>query len=384
MCCPHRSAERRARQGGFTLIELMIGVVIGLLASLAVTHVLVNSEGNKRSATSGSDAQVNGALALSTLQRALQPAGYGFAAVPDVIGCPISALYNGAAIPDFPTVLAPVTIADGASGAPDSIRVLASGKASYSIPLRVVAPGYDPANPLTNQNFPVSTVRGVEGPRVSGGSLAAPGDLMLAAADSTVACEFFQVTANPGTMPLVARGDDVSRWNAMSFPAGTYGDGSFVINMGEPTDVTYSIASNGLAARTLSITLPDSEPEYGAAVELFPNIVNLQAYYGKDTDANGSVDVWDTVLPADNAAWRQLVAVRIALVARNAQYEKEEVTHANPEWDVGNSVAIADTVTCGTSKCLALKVDHLPDWKHYRYRVFDTIVPLRNLIWSGS
>ena len=53
MCSPRPSTRpARRRATGFTLIELMIGVVLGLLASLAVTHVLVNSEGQKRAATS--------------------------------------------------------------------------------------------------------------------------------------------------------------------------------------------------------------------------------------------------------------------------------------------------------------------------------------------
>src|SRR4051812_9186196 len=104
------------RHSGFTLIELMIGVVIGLMASLAVTHVLVNSEGQKRTTTSGSDAQVNGALALTTLQRALQPAGYGFTTTPNLIGCTVTAVFSGATVTDFPATLVPVTITNGVSG----------------------------------------------------------------------------------------------------------------------------------------------------------------------------------------------------------------------------------------------------------------------------
>jgi type IV pilus assembly protein PilW len=383
MCCPRKSASATRRQAGFTLIELMIGVVIGLLASLAVTHVLVNSESNKRATTSGSDAQVNGALALHTLQRALQPAGYGFAAIPNVIGCQLDALYNGVAVVGFPTTLAPVFIVDGPAESSDSIRVLASGKSSYSIPLRVVAPGYDKSDALRNQNFSVSTVRGVEGPRVSGGAVVAPGDLMVAAVDSTVPCELFQVTANPGTTPLVARADSPGGWNSVGFPDRPYGDGNYLINMGVPLDATYSIVNNGLAVQTLNIRPADSQPEYVGPTELFSNIVNLQAYYGKDTDANGSIDAWDTVMPANNAEWRQLVAVRVAIVARNSNYEKEEVTPVFPQWDIGTVVDIAGSVACGASKCINLKVDDDANWKHYRYRVFDTVIPLRNLLWNS-
>ena len=78
-----------------------------------------------------------------------------------------------------------------------------------------------------------------------------------------------------------------------------------------------------------------------------------------------------------------MLAVRVAVVARSAQYEKEEVTSTNPLWDVGTAIAIAGTATCGASKCLSLKVDYLTDWKHYRYRVFDTVIPLRNMLWNS-
>lgn len=358
------------RQAGFTLIELMVGVLIGLLASLAVTHVLVNSEGQKRATTSGSDAQVNGALALSTLQRAMQPAGYGFAAIPALVGCALDATWGGGAIAGFPTVLAPVTITDGATGGPDSIRILASGKASYSIPLRVVAPGYTAGNAF----FPVSSVRGI-----------AQGDLVIAAksitAPPSVPCEMFQVTANPGSVPQVDRGDNA--WNAAGAPAESYGDGSGLINMGAPLDVTYSISNNGLVARALNIASDaSSTPSYPAATELFPNIVQMQALYGKDTDGDGNVDTWDNVTPVGNAQWLRVIAVRIAVVSRSAQYEKEEVTFNNISWDVGNAGAVAGSAACGTSKCLSVKIDNLADWKHYRYKLFDTVVPLRNLLWN--
>jgi type IV pilus assembly protein PilW len=368
------------RQSGFTLIELMIGVLIGLMASLAVTHVLVNSEGQKRTTTSGSDAQVNGALALATLQRALQPAGYGFTTTPNVIGCTLTAVFGGAAVADFPTHLVPISITDGASGAPDSIRILASGKNSYSVPLRITAPGN------TTTNYPVGSVGGITA-----------GDLVIAAnaisGAPSVPCRVLQVTATPITLPEVVHGP-ASGWNAGPPAAGVYPDGGALINMGTPMDVTYSITGGALTVRSLTLDDTTSEPDYGAATELFPNIVQLQALYGKDTNADGngkvdSVDTWDNVTPTTLAQWQQVIAVRIAVVARNSQYEKEDVTNANVAWDVGNAGTVAGSAACVTtsgvaSKCLTIKIDDLgDDWKRYRYRLFETIVPLRNMLWTS-
>jgi type IV pilus assembly protein PilW len=391
MCWPRRSINeaapltRRPRvPRGFTLVELMVGLLIGLLASLAVTQVMVGSEGKKRTTTSGSDAQVNGALALNALQRAIQPAGYGFAAVQQSLGCTVTAVFNGSNPPvaGFPTTLAPVIITQGASNGPDSIQVMASGKTSYSVPLRVVSPGYNPATAATKFKFPVATVQGVAGPYPTSGAVVTPGDLMLAVVNASTPCEMFQVTQTPSTTSTVDRPDDGAGWNGAGFPTGTYPDGSFLLNMGAMVHNTYFIGTQSLRVTSLQIAA-DSTPSYVAATELFSNIVNMKAMYGKDTNADGAIDTWDNTTPTTPALWLQVLAVRVAVVARSAQYEKEEVTSTNPLWDVGSAIAITGTATCGSSKCLSLKVDFLTDWKHYRYKVFDTVIPLRNMLWNS-
>ena len=96
-----RTRARAAAQAGVTLIELMVGLVVGLLAVLVISQVMLTSEGQKRTATGGADAQISGALALYTLQRDLEQAGYGIASNPSIFGCPLSARFNGAAIAGF-------------------------------------------------------------------------------------------------------------------------------------------------------------------------------------------------------------------------------------------------------------------------------------------
>jgi type IV pilus assembly protein PilW len=75
----------------------------------------------------------------------------------------------------------------------------------------------------------------------------------------------------------------------------------------------------------------------------------------------------------------------MAVVARSAQREKEAVTTADPLWDVGQTVTVTGTADCGESQCLTLQVSTAADteWQHYRYKVFDTVIPLRNMLWAN-
>jgi type IV pilus assembly protein PilW len=110
------------------------------------------------------------------------------------------------------------------------------------------------------------------------------------------------------------------------------------------------------------------------------NVVSLRAEYGRDTSApmNGTADVFDQTAPTTNCAWARTSAVRLALVARSAQFEKENVTLAAPQWQ-----------GTGSATPVLLNVSQNPDgsanalWQRYRYRVFETLVPLRNVAWMG-
>jgi type IV pilus assembly protein PilW len=371
----------KARADGFTLIELMIGLLLGMLTVLVITQVLALSEGKKRTITTGSDAQVNGALAIYTLQRDLQMAGYGLSSKPEAIGCPLSGSLTVAGSPSvteaYTGTLAPVVITQGTEGASDTLTVLQARKSGFSVPIVATAQSSD--------YFTVLSSLGAKA-----------GDLMAAiptAWSASVPCRLFSVTddgagstSNTGLWALRVphvEGGNVS-WNdndALSLIPAAY-----LLNLGNLGYSQYSVNANlALQLTTRTATAASSTSE------LFPQIVNLQALYGKDTNNDGVVDRYDDVTPTTNAGWREVLTVRIAVVARSTQYEKSEpdendaVTQANPLWDLGASATVTDAEDChGTSKCLPIKVDHLPDWKHYRYKVYDTIVPLRNMIWNTA
>ena len=55
------------RARGFTLVELMVGLLISLLCTLAMFKAFAGFEGQKRTTTSGNDAQQNGSYSLFQL-----------------------------------------------------------------------------------------------------------------------------------------------------------------------------------------------------------------------------------------------------------------------------------------------------------------------------
>ncbi len=362
--------QAQVRSRGVSLVELMIGMALGLVVTLVVAQVLSFAEGQKRITSGGSDAQVNGALALYTLQRELQMAGYGLTGDRAALGCPVQAKFGNAGAA-FSWALAPVTITDGAGGAPDQITILSASR-PFSVPLLVTV---DHAK--AGDRFVVRSPIGVTA-----------GDLLIAVPDgydaATNWCTAFNVSSIAGSNQLVHASGAGGLWNQAGagsiMPATGYPAGTMLVNAGQLINRSFGVsATNALRQRTLNLATAATDEQ-----ELFPQVVNLQALYGKDTNSDGVVDTYNSVTPTSNALWRQVLAIRLAVVTRSTTYDKNEVTTAEPLWDVGTSATVAGATPCGASQCLSLKVDALADWKHYRYTVLDVVAPLRNLLWGGA
>ena len=92
----------RKHQVGFSLVEIMVGMVIGMFAIIVMLQSFSFFEERKRTASGGSDAMSEGVMALYALQRDIRQAGYGVSAL-EVLGCPL--IVSGVSM-----ALAPVTI----------------------------------------------------------------------------------------------------------------------------------------------------------------------------------------------------------------------------------------------------------------------------------
>lgn len=78
----------RLHQRGFSLVELMVAAVIGIIGSIIIFQVFSVFEGQKRGTTSSGDAETNVAIATSAIEQAARGAGYGLH-FPSHLGCTV-------------------------------------------------------------------------------------------------------------------------------------------------------------------------------------------------------------------------------------------------------------------------------------------------------
>jgi len=363
---PAISTAQRGRSRGFSLVEIMVAAAIGIIASLAIFQVFAVFEGQKRTTTSGGEAQTSGTLALFTVERELRQAGYGINNL-EFLGCQIRG-YDSLSATNFNLELIPVKITQGALGAPDTITVMYGNGELLPNPAN-----FTQNMPNESSDYKVSNRYGFE-----------EGNIVIAA-EAGKDCTLAQVSNlpgalgqsdnvihNPGTYtdPTTGTQKDI-RYNPSAFPPGTgitYTTNAKLFNIGGlPSNNIYSVQNGQL---TLQQALFAAIPP--AATPLYDGIVQLQAQYGKDTNNNGVVDVFDEITPVNAAQWAQVLAVRVAVVARSGLYEKDEVSPATIRlWE--DSGAAPTT----TGPVWTLTADD----RHYRYKVFQTVVPIRNMIW---
>ncbi len=384
--------EMRPRSTGFSLVELMVGMVIGLLGVLVIMQVFTASESQKRTTSGGANAQMNGAIALYTVTRDISMAGYGLTSAQsgfDYFGCTVRAYNALAPSPGtFTFNLVPLQINQGANGAPDEIEVTYGNSDGLAVGV-----------PFDQQSGSAANYK------IQNGSLRNSfqvGDLVIAV-EQGKDCSLAQVTQLPGSTVCSGSGgagqSDVVVHNAGNFknpykncsmvsssynkPGGlgvTYTSG-LLFNVGSaPVVNKYEIDDNHLElkARFPYVAAEDNDNDGYSDYQLVNGVVDLQAEYGMDNGINngtvsnasyvandGVVDEFTTTTPANAAQWGQLLAVRIGLVARSGTREVGTVTTSAPTWTGG---AFTHVTT-------------LADWQHYRYKVFETVAPLRNMIW---
>lgn len=350
------------KPSGFSLIEIMVAMVIGMLGLIVMMQVFSVFEGQKRTTTGGADAQNSGAIALYGLQRDIRQSGYGIS-TQDLLGCNVP-LPNGGSINLAPTTIIP-------AGTPTPL--IPAGDPNTDTVLVVYGNGNGGAEGDGVTSQPATNTYAVQTPTafaVADRVIAtlqnrpAPCDLVLDTVGNVLGSN---VTVAPPGAAGMTNGKLYNLGQAPKVQA-------YAIRSGNLTVCDYMLNNCGLAANTTNTAI---------WVPIANNVVSMRAQYGRDTDAasDGIVNTYDQTTPSSPCGvtgWLRASAIRMVLVARNGQPEKTAVTPAAPTWE-GSTSAIPVLIDL-TSTTVPTGFT----WQNYRYKVFETIVPMRNITSMGA
>ena len=343
---------RRRDQAGATLTALLVGLLIGLAVATVVLDVLATFEARRRNATGVADAHQTGALALATLATEIANAGLGISSSAAALeSCPDTGAID--------TTLRPVSVlitGGGSAGVSDSVVVRHGVPAAVAVPMELAA-----AAPPDGA-FRVRSALGF-----------ASGDALVAASpDGRCAATTATAVSAPDADGVVT----IDRaGGGAAFPAD-----SVLVNLGPGAleqRVRFDVADATLRSRAFAT--PGASPN-----PLASNVVLLKAQYGIDGDGDGFLDRW---VGADAAPWRaadvlaapaatlaRVKALRLGLVLKSDVWDR--TVTADFRWvlfDCGR----ADPATCEGRLAGTLPA-------HWRYRAYETVIPLRNAIWNAA
>jgi type IV pilus assembly protein PilW len=373
-------------QRGMTLVEVMVGLAIGMIGMLVIFQTVSVWDARTRATVAGSDSQVTGSIAMFSIERDLRLAGQGFSSADLVImGCQVSGFDQNASAPiRFP--MTPVIIVDhDATNEPDEIATL-YGTSPYFTDKTTYSQ-------VTPQTVSVWDRTGFKS-----------GDLAVLAnagtgAPSSADCQLVEVTddsspADAKTMAFIqgsyahfyTNGSTLpSRYNTgagigASFPSGT------VYSLGPlPRRNVWSIASGVLGSR--------DELQGSVFFPIAEGVVDMKAEYGYDTNPLPAVLTvgWTKTLPAP-IDWTTVRAIRVAMLVRSRNFERpatnaneQNYSAPNPVWHANGGATQVNFVmrnVDGTTDSHTPGDPSPNNWRNYRYTVYEKVFPLRNVIWG--
>jgi type IV pilus assembly protein PilW len=370
---------------GFSLIELMVAVAIGLVLTLTISMMVARQEALRRGVTSGNDLTSNTAYAAYVLDRELRSAGAGFSqASSDNYGCVLNvSLNNGQLLPSttpfpapFATVpqtyrLAPLIVHAGAGANGSDVIAVATGNSGLSEAGLPVAPKSTAAGQLNLAN-----TLGIRG-----------GDLLLLS-QAAVGCMLQQVSAGfaGSSAPTLTFGGTYAANTINGLSLTDFSDGNaFVSLLGNVSGNPPRFSLIGIRSNATLVSYDLLKVTGSAPQELVEGVVDMRVLYGVDTIRAGQKQVTAWIAPTtdgytaaaltDGTAvalsnLQSIFAVRVGLVLRSDLVEKTDVTPATLTMfsDLGADLQHTYTVPTGTA--------------NQRYRVVEFTVPLRNVRYS--
>jgi len=372
-------------EAGFTLTELLVTLVIGTLLMTAVFSFFLNSSQIITNQSSTTDMWQRGRNALALVRQAVESAGFG---LPSVSNCPNGIAAYNANQATSPFSLTAITAVVQSSGTYDPTST--SHINTYS--LMTVAGGASFGNAPAAQ---ISSIPSMTSQRVflTATAFINSGDMFIVQIPGQ-ACLMAQVTnlLTQGNGIGIVHNSGLSNYNPSGgfqtlagaiYPglSSTAFAGANFIDLGSNyfTINQFTIGdSGGTATPTLYLTqYTANQTTQPVRQALARGVVDLQLEYG--LGSNGAISQW--VLPKNYtpSATQQILAVKIALLARSTRYmphETSPATFAMPT-PPGQQQQTYTVPTANGPGCLQ------GNCRHYAYHLFESVVPVRNNIWGG-
>ncbi len=418
------SHTHRIRNAGFTLVEVMIALLIGLIGIVVMMQTFAVSEGFKRTATSGTDAQINGGVALYMLEREIRLSGFGMNALM-AVGCPSVRVWNSTSGTGIDLRLVPFEInpAGIPAGDANTDTVMISYGTADSFVAAVYAYQTPPATAISPFNITSLNRDGFKN-----------GDLFISVQPGggpggTASCVMHEATwtspasGNCGTaMPTSPTGFGPTwmQHSAISYksarngcntvaathnsatgirdssgtvvPVVTQAAGGQLFNLGAPSIKVYAIRGGNLTFCDWVVSDCTSAANYTILVN---DIVSLRAVYGMNLTPSVTAAPGDGVVTWTRAALTgnvflpsRVMAASLEITARSGLKEKPSVgtvcdatpVASRPDRQMDWMYQASPPAPAAAVAPIDLSTSSV-DWSCYRYKLFQTSVPLRNMIW---
>jgi type IV pilus assembly protein PilW len=391
----HSTAARAER--GFSLVELMVALAVGMVLTLAVFGVLATAEGRKRVTTSLSDLEQSGNLGLYHLDQLVRSAGSGFSGTASVeksaYGCLMRAKAEGGqTLPRAEALPAPFDTVD-----PD-------GKGNFPLLPVMILPDATTPSASGEKSDALLIMAGASS--MGGGGLAMTAEpsankltlsntLAFSADEKDLLLMVDPSVGNTCLVTQVSAKDDTTLTLNGTFYSATVDDTSVATNFTQNSGMLLPLGSVSNAPQFLVVGVGDNNTLYSydllqisgsdsALQARADNVFEMHALYGVDKNSDGNIDDWvsgaatsdyaASKLMAGTAAAQTLIkqikAVRVGLILRATLSEKSADDTSTP--------ATLTLFTDLEDKGLDFSRPLSEDEQKYRYRTMEATLVLRN------
>jgi len=399
---------RMRKAAGFSLVEIMVAMVIGLVTTIVIMQSFAAFEGQKRTTTTSSDTLGNGLIALQAIEGDARMAGHGLV-TPKGLACISMKWYEDSV--SGTSLIAPVIVADSAaaSGVSDTVTFTYATSPIAGTPSKLNADMPDAmADPDIDNSVGFTIDQDLF---LAVAPIASPGTSV-----AQTPCVRLAYTSSSASPVAIYNSSDPNFFPVGGYPANS----GFVINIGSGLNgaagfvrTQYGPSNNDLLMTDVSHMGAAGAPQN--SIVLASNIVNIQAQYGVASansnpgNSSPAISCWTDATgngcASGSGDWAnpnasdimRIKAIRLAVVARSTLQEKPnaatgacDASKQNPDNDATLPAgtwrrAWVNDLTAfpGSSSGPVIDLSAIPNWQCYRYRVYETVIPLRNVVWAN-